>query len=410
MRRRNLPGLVLTALLVGSTAQPALADPVYPSQHDVKKAQQHAAAVGDRVGQLQAQLTAASQRVQAADLALSEAAEAYDTAQIELEDAKKAAVAASAAADRAGRRLDGAEAQVGRLAAQTYRGGGPVASLDVLLSPSGPDDVLERAEMMRTIAGRRQRDVQKMDSARVVATTLDTQADLALAKQKAATDRLDQARAAAQSRASAAHAALAAETATRDRLLTQLARARRTSVAVERARQTGLERAAAERKAAAEQAAAEKASAGKSGSGGHSSPSVPSEPSGGGSSSGSGSGGQRAVSWARGRLGLPYQWGGAGPGSYDCSGLTMKAWAQAGVYLPHSSRLQYAQAEKISYGQLRPGDLIFYATSPSNPSTIHHVTMYIGGGQMIEAPYTGARVRIVPVRRGYESMPYAGRP
>jgi cell wall-associated NlpC family hydrolase len=115
------------------------------------------------------------------------------------------------------------------------------------------------------------------------------------------------------------------------------------------------------------------------------------------------------VQWAKGRLGLPYQWGGDGPGSYDCSGLTMKAWADAGVYLPHSSRLQYTQSTKISYGSLRPGDLIFYATNPSNANTIHHVTMYIGGGQMIEAPYTGARVRIVPVRRG-ESMPYAGRP
>ena len=115
------------------------------------------------------------------------------------------------------------------------------------------------------------------------------------------------------------------------------------------------------------------------------------------------------MQWARGRLGLPYRWGGAGPASYDCSGLTMRAWAQAGVYLPHSSRLQYAQGAKISYSSLRPGDLIFYATNTANPATIHHVTMYIGGGMMIEAPYTGANVRIVPVRRT-GSMPYAARP
>jgi cell wall-associated NlpC family hydrolase len=115
------------------------------------------------------------------------------------------------------------------------------------------------------------------------------------------------------------------------------------------------------------------------------------------------------VAWAKHRLGLPYQWGGDGPGSYDCSGLTMRAWEQAGVPLPHSSRMQYRQVEKISYSSLRPGDLLFYATDPGDQGTIHHVSMYIGGGQMIEAPYTGADVRIVALRRT-GSMPYAGRP
>jgi cell wall-associated NlpC family hydrolase len=115
------------------------------------------------------------------------------------------------------------------------------------------------------------------------------------------------------------------------------------------------------------------------------------------------------VSWARQRVGLPYQWGGAGPDSYDCSGLTMEAWQHAGVQLPHSSRAQYAQVAKISYSELRPGDLIFYATNPGNPGTIHHVTLYLGGNEMIEAPYTGATVRIVPLRPD-GAMPYAGRP
>jgi cell wall-associated NlpC family hydrolase len=108
-------------------------------------------------------------------------------------------------------------------------------------------------------------------------------------------------------------------------------------------------------------------------------------------------------------LGLPYQWGAAGPASYDCSGLVMRAWERAGVQMPHSSRLQYQQVAKISYSELRPGDLVFFATNPSNPDTIHHVTMYIGGGQMIEAPFTGSTVRISPLR-STDAMPYAGRP
>jgi cell wall-associated NlpC family hydrolase len=118
--------------------------------------------------------------------------------------------------------------------------------------------------------------------------------------------------------------------------------------------------------------------------------------------------GLTAVAWAKGRIGLPYQWGGAGPDSYDCSGLTMRAWQQAGVQLPHSSRIQYQQVAKIAYAQLQPGDLLFFATDPGNQDTIHHVAMYVGGGQMIEAPYTGANVRVTVLRRS-GAMPYAGR-
>jgi cell wall-associated NlpC family hydrolase len=87
----------------------------------------------------------------------------------------------------------------------------------------------------------------------------------------------------------------------------------------------------------------------------------------------------------------------------------MRAWQRAGVSLPHSSRAQYTQSQKISHSRLRPGDLLFFATDPSNPGTIHHVTMYAGSGLMVEAPSTGLRVRVVPMRhRG--AMPWAGRP
>lgn len=81
----------------------------------------------------------------------------------------------------------------------------------------------------------------------------------------------------------------------------------------------------------------------------------------------------------------------------------------AGVALPHYAASQYGQSEKVPYSQIRPGDLIFYATDTSRPSSIHHVTMYVGGGRMIEAPFTGADVRIVAVRWN-RTMPWAGRP
>jgi cell wall-associated NlpC family hydrolase len=111
---------------------------------------------------------------------------------------------------------------------------------------------------------------------------------------------------------------------------------------------------------------------------------------------------QSAVDAALSQVGKPYQWGAAGPSSYDCSGLTMWAWAQAGVGLPHNSGAQYAATPRVSQSDWQPGDLLFFG------SPIHHVAMYIGGGQMVEAPYTGAYVRVVSAYRS--DYVGAGRP
>jgi peptidoglycan DL-endopeptidase CwlO len=109
-------------------------------------------------------------------------------------------------------------------------------------------------------------------------------------------------------------------------------------------------------------------------------------PSGGG---GGGSGSAAAaVAYARAQVGKPYCYGGAGPGCYDCSGLTMMAWQQAGVSLPHSSASQFNVGRRISASELQPGDLIFYY------SPISHVSIYIGGGQRISATHTGDYVRV----------------
>ena len=89
-----------------------------------------------------------------------------------------------------------------------------------------------------------------------------------------------------------------------------------------------------------------------------------------------------------------YQMGGTGPDVFDCSGLVTYAWARAGVPLTHYATAQYNSGPHPARNQLRPGDLVFFAHNPANPSTIHHVGIYIGNGQMVEAPFTGARVRI----------------
>jgi cell wall-associated NlpC family hydrolase len=112
-----------------------------------------------------------------------------------------------------------------------------------------------------------------------------------------------------------------------------------------------------------------------------------------------------AVSTARAQVGKPYQWGGNGPGSFDCSGLTSYAWRSAGVELPRTSSQQYGATTRISRGDLQPGDLIFYGRSG-----ITHVAMYIGGGDIVEAPYSGQNVRISSTGLSRSDIVGYGRP
>jgi peptidoglycan DL-endopeptidase CwlO len=99
----------------------------------------------------------------------------------------------------------------------------------------------------------------------------------------------------------------------------------------------------------------------------------------------------KAIAFAKAQLGKPYVWGATGPNSFDCSGLTQAAWAAAGVTLPRTTWDQVKVGTRVSVSDMEPGDLVFYY------SDISHVAMYIGNGQMIQAPHTGAVVDIQPV-------------
>jgi cell wall-associated NlpC family hydrolase len=105
--------------------------------------------------------------------------------------------------------------------------------------------------------------------------------------------------------------------------------------------------------------------------------------------------GYQAAAWACSQAGKPYVWAAAGPNSYDCSGLVMRAWEQVGIYLPHQSAEQRRSTKAISRAELQIGDLVFYF----NP--IHHVAIYVGDGKVMQAPRSGDYVRMTPMDNGH---------
>jgi cell wall-associated NlpC family hydrolase len=101
-----------------------------------------------------------------------------------------------------------------------------------------------------------------------------------------------------------------------------------------------------------------------------------------------------AITFAASNLGAPYRWGGTGPGGFDCSGLTQAAYQSAHVTIPRVAQDQFDAGPAVAAGSaLEPGDLLFFG---SGPSDVSHVGLSIGAGLMIDAPHTGAFVRIEP--------------
>jgi len=101
-----------------------------------------------------------------------------------------------------------------------------------------------------------------------------------------------------------------------------------------------------------------------------------------------------ALAFAATKFGVPYLWGGTGPGGYDCSGLVQAAFGAAGVDLPRVAQAQFDAGPEVPATQAQPGDLVFFGDSTT---TVEHVGLYAGAGTMIDAPYTGTVVREDPV-------------
>ena len=118
--------------------------------------------------------------------------------------------------------------------------------------------------------------------------------------------------------------------------------------------------------------------------------------------------GPAAAAWALAQVGRPYRWGATGPDAFDCSGLVLRAWQAAGVDLPRVAADQYRVAGHVPVAEAGPGDLVFFSPDPADPASIEHVGIVVGPGIMVDAPHTGAVVRVTPFYTGL--MPDAVRP
>ncbi|MEV7782265.1 C40 family peptidase [Kitasatospora sp. NPDC088351] len=423
MARRLLPTLLfslaaLLGLLPAAAAAPAdpepapagaHADEAYPSTEDIDRSRAEADRRADSVGTIEAGLTAARTALERAGRVAEQAVEAYNGAQLALtraraEEAAAAGRAAAAEAERAAAVEDAAQ-----LAAETYRqgAGAELSALNALFGAHGPREAGDRAAVVGVASDRTR---QILDAA----TSTAASAARASAAARAAAEAAGQAAAevgAARERAEARLADQQTEVGAigqrREQLLAELAATRNTTVELERQRREALEviaarEAEAAARAAAEQAAAEEAAAeqvavaaaaaaaadvkaSKAAPLPEAAPSPDVRP-------WSAEAASAAVAFARSKIGLPYIWGGEGPDGYDCSGLTMMAWRQGGKQLNHFAADQYAQSSRVGYSQLRPGDLVFW-TDTGRAADIHHVGLYIGDDQMIEAPRPGRAVK-----------------
>jgi cell wall-associated NlpC family hydrolase len=397
---------------------------VIPSQSDVDAARQDVADAQRSVADIQAELAAANQRLEDLGVAAEQAAEAYNGAVVAWQNAQADAKAARQRADQAARQSGQArDLLAGYVLSQSNAPSPQLSAIGSTLTAQGSHGLLREMADADTSARALDAQYQSWSATNELAKVYEKAAEDALAKAGDAKQAAAVARQAAQDAVDAQQSAVASIGVQREALVQELATAQHISVALAAKRQAGLEerrqqRAAERRREAA--LAAERAQrreerrqqreqqqqggggnggggggGSHGGSGGGQGPSVP--PPTNPSPPAPSHGAAAAIAFARDQLGEPYVWGAAGPDSWDCSGLTMGAWAAAGVQLSHYSVSQYYETTPISYSQIRPGDLIFWASDSYDPNTIFHVALYIGNGQMIQAPRTGRDVEIQDV-------------
>ncbi len=400
MRRSNViravRPLVAAALAVAVVAPAfagdASAQDVGSQQARVKQLATELTDLQNRASVLDEQYLETGQRLQQAQSQLSQNRAAVDDAQSHMEQARK---------------------EASSYVVSAYMGAG--AGLDVAPGTGDPNQAVNQKVLLETLQGDRQQVADDLRAAKL--DLADKQSDLessakqlsdAQSKQKSIRSDLQASVSKQQQLLDGANAQLQAA------VQAEQARREAAAAAAEQARVQAQETAAAKAASASIDATTSSTSApttaAKGGTTTSTKPKATAKPGGArpiapvpsGPVSAPNGGAAAAISAARSVLGVPYRWAGASPSGFDCSGLVMWSYAHAGVGLPHSSGGQYAATQRIPVSALQPGDLVFYG------SPVHHVGLYIGGGQMIHAPHTGDVVRVASIY-GMGETPMGGR-
>lgn len=417
--------------MLGLSGAPAYAlppPPPNPSDSQLSGAAAQQQAVAAQVSALSAQLAQAEAQLQQMQDQLQEAQELYNKAVVDLQMAQDKAVETKAAVAQADADVVTATAKVQDFARSSYIQGSSLDSDTVLLSAEGPTQLIQQAAFLDAIAKTNLTAMQQLQVAKAAQANADSQARLAVqlmtiaeanaqaAKQQAedavaaseaAKTQVEASKATTEQQLAAAQAALADLQGQRGQYNQWLAQKQAEEAAAAAA---AAEAARVARVQAQQQAAAAAAAAQASGGGGGGTASVVAGPAPGGRGW-TAAKGQYAANLAQQWLGTQYAWGGgtvSGPSrgvrdggvadsygdyrktGFDCSGLALYAWGNAGISLSHYSGYQYTSGRvHPSVSQLLPGDLMFWGIG-----RIHHVAIYIGGGQIVQAPQSGDVVKI----------------
>ncbi|MCG5215400.1 C40 family peptidase [Streptosporangium soli] len=350
------------------TTNIAAADP-RPSADQVAEARQTVRDRSQRLGAATADLATARTRLQDLRSNVERLVEAYNGEMVRLRDAEAAYQGATERLRVADGRVAETRATVAMLAAQSYGGVDLTRPMIGMVADDGGGSAgfLHQASVLEYMSGAQAELLKRVREAQQVSAILRGQAQDAFEERRVAAERVKAARA-------AAHAAVS-----RQRGATRALRGEKKSIAKRlTAARTRAQRLAYRRAAAVDRSIPQ---------------GVP------GWMAGGSTAGDIAVTWALGQLGKPYVWAAAGPDTYDCSGLTMRAWEQVGVRLDHWTGTQWTSGPHIPTDALARGDLVFFGQITDNPGDIHHVGIYVGKGMMVHAPQTGDVVRIASIWR-----------
>lgn len=429
--------VVAASLLTGiAVTSPAFADDNdYPTWAEVQKAKSNEKAKKKQITKIETLVEGLEDTNAALAKAALELNETYNVAQDELDDATATADTLQGQADAAASAAAESGRRAGALISQIARSGSQDLTLTLVFDGQDADDLLYSLSMVGKVTESSQSIYEQAQLDKNTAASLSDQAAVAQAARESIAEKAKTALANAQAASDAAAQSLADQQSKSDQLYDQLASLKDTTADVEKEYQEGLAWEAAQ-EAVKEIPIAPQITASDTGGSTDSSGSsdstgstdstgtstTPSTDSGGSTSvSGttttaapSANAVAGAIAFAKDQLGEAYVLGGAGPNVWDCSGLTKQSYAAVGVYIgTHSSTNQYstmsAAGKLVTLDNLVAGDLLFYSNGGSTSGSKYHTAMYIGAGQMIEAPYPGAVVRIKPIRYG-DLVPYAGRP